>query len=252
MKKTFIILSVTVILAVITGIILSNFGIQTVFSGVIYKLAATQNITSTSTKEPIINFTLTPNIGNTETSDNSNILIITLTIYPTNTPTIVPTNTPTPLPTRTPTPMPTATQVYSPPTFCSTGRDIILEKQMINLINIERINKGLSELSANGLLEIAALGHSQDMACNNYFSHISPFTGSAQDRIKAVGFSYDILGETIAAGQTSASEVVSGWMTSLEHRYILLYPGLDQIGVGHAYLDDSNYMNYFTAYFGSP
>ncbi len=46
-----------------------------------------------------------------------------------------------------------------------------LEKQIHELINRERENKGLSPLSWNNTLSKIARKHSQDMAKRNYFSH---------------------------------------------------------------------------------
>jgi uncharacterized YkwD family protein len=202
---------------------------------------------------------------------------------PTQTPTATPrpTNTQnssaatsTPQPTNTPVP-PTATYTFTPvpetePTFthtptatmeepggedppsCDPAGNSSFEAEVINLINQERTNEGLPALSSQSQLTSAARTHSDDMACNNFFSHTSPTTGSPFDRISAAGYSYSAAGENIAAGYGSPVAVVDGWMNSSGHRANILSTDFTQIGVGYAYWADSDYGAYWTAVFASP
>jgi len=127
-----------------------------------------------------------------------------------------------------------------------------MESQIINLINGERTSRGLSPLSSSGLLTNSGLGHSRDMACNNFVSHTSPSAGDFITRINAAGYYGSSYGENISAGYGSASAVVSGWMNSSAHRDIILNPSFVHIGVGHANLVGSQYTNYVTADFSRP
>jgi uncharacterized YkwD family protein len=179
-----------------------------------------------------------------------------------------------PLPTNTPVP-PTATFTFTPvpesePTFthtptatieepgggdppsCDPAGNSSFEAEVISLINQERANEGLPALSNQSQLTSAARTHSDDMACNNFFSHTSPTTGSPFDRITAAGYSYSAAGENIAAGYGSPSALVDGWMNSSGHRANILSTNFTQIGVGYAYWSDSDYGAYWTAVFASP
>jgi uncharacterized protein YkwD len=123
---------------------------------------------------------------------------------------------------------------------------------VINLINQERANVGAGPLSANSSLTTAARSHSQDMACNDFFSHTSPTTGSPFDRILAAGYSYSAAAENIAAGYGSPAGVVEAWMNSSGHRTNMLNPTYVHVGLGYAYWGSSTYGHYWTATFGAP
>jgi uncharacterized protein YkwD len=106
-------------------------------------------------------------------------------------------------------------------------------------------------LPLNTNLRTAARGHSQDMAANNYFSHTSLDGRTVEVRIRAAGYmgSYP-LGENIAAGQSSPSSVVTGWMGSPGHCSNIMDPAFRAIGIGYAYDADSSYRHYWTMNFG--
>ncbi len=173
------------------------------------------------------------------------------------------TNTPLPPPTSTNTntpnlpPTPTKTQAEEPtqtntPTTCNPSGNSVYESQVIALINQERADEGVPPLSSQSQLTSAARIHSADMACNGFFSHTSPTTGSPYNRITAQGYSYSAAGENIAAGYSSAASVVDTWMNSADHRANILSPNYVHIGVGYAYWGDSTYGAYWTAVFASP
>jgi len=120
------------------------------------------------------------------------------------------------------------------------------------LINEARNKAGLNSLSTNSKLPSAARKHSQDMACNNFFSHTSPTTGSPFDRIRAEGYNFSWAGENIAAGYGSAQATFDAWWNSPAHKDNILGPNFKEIGMGYASLSGSPYGNYATAVFASP
>ncbi|HAL83115.1 MAG TPA: CAP domain-containing protein [Mucilaginibacter sp.] len=88
----------------------------------------------------------------------------------------------------------------------------------------------------NSQLEIAAIGHAQDMANNNYFSHTSLDGRTMGDRIRATGFTFTgyrsfTIGENIAQGPQSIAEVMQGWFKSTGHCKNLMNPGFREVGV---------------------
>jgi uncharacterized protein YkwD len=91
----------------------------------------------------------------------------------------------------------------------------------------------------NDQLEIAAIGHVRDMAAQNYFSHTSLDGRTMQARAAAVGYTYTgfksyMIGENIAQGQMSISEVMQGWFKSVGHCKNLMNPGFKEVGVAVA------------------
>ena len=209
----------------------------------------------------------------------------TLTPIPTNTP--APTNTPlatrTPLPTHTPTPLPTNTAVptNTPESeslvsrfFRSTKElteindssqpDIdvgVLEILVHNLINQERVKRGLEALYWDEEIAAIARNHSVDMGAENYFSHINLSGQDATDRGASAGYdcikdygSYYTFGlaENIHQGwlyssittingvdfynwnsqEEIAVRAVNGWMGSQGHRENILKDTYDRTGIG--------------------
>lgn len=174
------------------------------------------------------------------------------------------TNTPKP-PGDTNTPIPPAdTNTPKPPTATPTPGECVFsgnssyEDQVIALINQERTDRGLSALTKNSSLTQAARTHSQDMACNDNWSHTGTDGSTLATRILAAGYSYSWAAENIAASSSqyfSAASVVSMWMGSTGHRNNILSPSAVHIGVGFRYAGDVDllpYDAYYTADFGAP
>jgi uncharacterized protein YkwD len=123
---------------------------------------------------------------------------------------------------------------------------------VVELINAQRATAGLSALSAQGQLGSAAQLHSEDMACNNYFSHSGLDSSTVATRIERQGYNWSAAGENIGAGYSSPESVVSGWMNSEGHRANILNTDFTEIGIGYAFGADSDYGAYWTAVFARP
>ncbi|MCM3694423.1 SafA/ExsA family spore coat assembly protein [Neobacillus niacini] len=109
-----------------------------------------------------------------------------------------------------------------------------IESQVIQLTNQERAKHGLKPLTQDWELSRVARYKSVDMRDKNYFSHTSPTYGSPFTMMKNFGISYRAAAENIAAGQTTAQEVVNSWMNSSGHRANILSGTYTYIGVGYA------------------
>ena len=119
------------------------------------------------------------------------------------------------------------------------------EQEVIRLTNAERAAGGCGPLANNDKLHAAALGHSVDMAENDYFSHTSRDGSSMSDRVNRQGYQWRGLAENIAAGYRTPASVVDGWMNSQGHRDNIMNCNYTEIGVGfHDY--------YWTQNFGIP
>jgi uncharacterized YkwD family protein len=114
-----------------------------------------------------------------------------------------------------------------------------LERQVVELVNQERVSYGLAPLTLNVQLCDGARLKSQDMHDNRYFDHNSPTYGTPYDMMASLGITYASAGENIAMGYATAEAVVNAWMNSPGHRANILSENFTEIGVGH--VADGNY-----------
>ena len=122
---------------------------------------------------------------------------------------------------------------------------------VINSVNIERQKAGLPPLQENPLLNAAAAKHAEDMWKRKYFAHTTPdgvtyvqrirntnYLTAAKDQCRCVRYlnctcsPVFAVGENIAQGQFTVSQVMSDWMNSPAHRKNILSPEFDEIGIG--------------------
>lgn len=106
-------------------------------------------------------------------------------------------------------------------------------------------------LSWNGALASAAEVHSNDMAVNNYFDHPDAKGVRIGGRAASAGYSYGSVGENIAGGQTSASQVVAAWMASESHCKNIMTASFYDIGVSCKTTSTSTYTYYWTLTMGN-
>ena len=107
-------------------------------------------------------------------------------------------------------------------------------------------------LTWNCELETAARGHSMDMANNNFFSHTGSDNSSAGDRISREGYRWSAWGENIAAGYSSVSAVMNGWINSQGHCSNLMSSSFTELGAAKFINNASTYRIYWTQAFGRP
>ena len=108
-------------------------------------------------------------------------------------------------------------------------------------IDSVRAGSHLRRVHDDAALTRAARAYAQNMAANDYFSHVSPAGGRLRDRIVRAGWVNEScgwhVGEALAWGSgdhANSAWVVSAWMHSPEHRRILTGRDYDEIGVGVA------------------
>jgi uncharacterized protein YkwD len=151
--------------------------------------------------------------------------------------------------------VPATRTVTSAPVGCAYSENGGFESTLIDLINAERVANGLPALSTNGLLTAAARGHSQDMACNAYFSHTGLDGSTSASRVAAQGYAYSWVGENIFAGSggyNTPESAFAYWMQSQAHHDNLMNTNFTEIGIGYVYYAPSPYGGYFTANFAKP
>lgn len=126
------------------------------------------------------------------------------------------------------------------------------DHRLVYLTNLERVSRGLPPLKAASELMNAAQFHSDWMANNDCFAHGCPGEPGWITRIENAGYlNYSSLAENIAAGYSTASGAVNGWMGSAGHRANILNRGFREAGGGYAFSGSSRYLHYWTLDFGS-
>ena len=132
------------------------------------------------------------------------------------------------------------------------------ELELFEITNHKRIEKGVSVLEWDERLATIAKNHSQDMAKNDFFSHVNLNEFSANDR--AINTKYECekkdnnkryygISENISQmGLTyqdyesdDAQEIIDGLMDSPEHKENMLHPINSKIGIGIAINDNHLY-----------
>lgn len=105
-------------------------------------------------------------------------------------------------------------------------------QELLTDTNAQRSNNGQSTLSLNSLLNQAAQNKANDMAARDYWSHNTPDGQTPWTFITATGYQYQTAGENLAYGFTTASDTLTGWMNSPEHRANILNSTYTQVGFG--------------------
>ena len=122
-------------------------------------------------------------------------------------------------------------------------------QEILNSVNAERANVGLSALSLSSTLMNGAATRANELT--TYYSHTRPDGTNCSTVVEDTYPSYYI-GENIAAGQESTAEVMNGWMNSTGHRANILRPSYSELGVGFYYDPDSYYKYHWVQLFGNP
>ncbi|MDB5842159.1 MAG: hypothetical protein JWQ23_4111 [Herminiimonas sp.] len=136
----------------------------------------------------------------------------------------------------------------------------------LNWFNYRRQQIGLTAVERNGLLDTAALAHSNYQKLNNVITHDEiqgnpGFTGvnlydldAATDRFRAAGYRFTqpryAFGEVISAtGDTSGFNAAEDLITAIYHRFVIFEPMFKEVGGGSATV--SGGYTYFTTNFAA-
>jgi uncharacterized protein YkwD len=105
---------------------------------------------------------------------------------------------------------------------------------LVAAMNRERAAAGLAPLRLNETLCAAADDRMHDMFAKHYFNHISPDGIDPFSWADRRGYNYRAIGENLAVGYPTASDVVYGWMHSEGHRENVLGRDYNEIGIAIA------------------
>lgn len=122
-------------------------------------------------------------------------------------------------------------RVTLPFTVTSTRARPDLEKQMLDLVNEERVANGLQPLAPDPELTEVARAHSTDMFARGYFAHDTPEGLTPFDRMQNANVRFLVAGENLALAPT-VSIAHTGLMNSPGHRANILRPQFGRVGIG--------------------
>jgi hypothetical protein len=119
----------------------------------------------------------------------------------------------------------------------SIHAETISSSNIFELVNNERVENGLSALSLNPTLTLAAQNKANDLVSKGYFDHTSPAGVKFYEWIENAGYPYFVAGENLAVNTNSMSNtaIVDAWMNSPSHRENILSSRYSETGIAIAY-----------------
>jgi hypothetical protein len=105
---------------------------------------------------------------------------------------------------------------------------------LLTYTNQNRANYGATGLTINAKLAAAAQAKANDMASRNYWSHNTPEGNPPWIFVDAQGYDYQKIGENLAAGFSSESATITGWMNSAAHKANMIDTAFIEVGFGYA------------------
>ena len=102
---------------------------------------------------------------------------------------------------------------------------------MLDLINQERISRGIKPLKADPELVPVARADAADMFARGYFSHYTPEGEDPFQRMTDAGIKFRTAGENLALAPT-LQIAHTGLMNSPGHRANILNPNFGRVGIG--------------------
>ncbi len=105
-----------------------------------------------------------------------------------------------------------------------------LESEMLQLINTERVKRGLRPLLFDSSLLKAARLHAADMLARGYFSHNTPEGTNPFQRLHTLNIHYRYAGENLALAPTLL-QAHEGLMRSPGHKANILHPSYGRVGI---------------------
>lgn len=104
----------------------------------------------------------------------------------------------------------------------------------------------------SGLIQRAAVEHSQSMASNNYFGHSGNDNSNPGQRLVENGYIWITYGENIAAGTSSTKETIETLLMSSGHCKNIMNPAFTEMALSCAMDSDSDYKLYWTQILAAP
>lgn len=115
------------------------------------------------------------------------------------------------------------------PDVLGYATDIHVE-QLLAGTNAQRTAAGLSALTLNQKLSVAAANKAADMFAKGYWAHNSPTGATPWEFISGAGYKYTVAGENLAKNFGNSQGVVDAWMASPTHRANIVKSSYREVG----------------------
>ena len=106
-----------------------------------------------------------------------------------------------------------------------------VQQSIVDSVNNHRARAGRKPVVVDARLTAAAQGHSDHMAREQILTHVGAGWTDGGMRISNAGYRWRTWAENVAAGQTTAADVMAAWMNSSGHRANILNDRMVHIGV---------------------
>lgn len=121
-------------------------------------------------------------------------------------------------------------------------------KRITELCNIERAKKGLDPLEID--ITLCACASARALESAELFEHLRPNgVDSWITILDEYNYKYRSAGENIAGAYKTPEDAFNDWMDSPGHRANILDPDFTKIGVGYAFVENSQYGEYYDQIF---
>lgn len=136
-----------------------------------------------------------------------------------------------------------------------TDDSSLIRQRSLELINAARNEERLCgddlfpathAVAWDSRLAIAAQRHSTDMATHNFFSHTGSDGSVMTQRMTDAAYPWRAAGENVAAGQSTVTQAIEGWLQSPGHCSNLMSTNFADIGVACVADSGSQYQYYWT------
>ncbi|MEM9351110.1 MAG: CAP domain-containing protein [Pseudomonadota bacterium] len=125
-----------------------------------------------------------------------------------------------------------------------------IQFRMLDGVNALRGAQGLQNLALNAELNAAAATHSRDMAVQNRPWHFGSDGSSPIDRIRRVGYTGTLVGETISETYETELETLAAWMQEPDTRGVILDARARDMGF--SWFQEDNGKIWWTLVLGDP
>ena len=129
-----------------------------------------------------------------------------------------------------------------------SGQTATIQYRMLDAVNALRQAAGHPNVQLNAQLNAAAATHSRDMSVQNRPWHFGSDGSSPIDRVRRVGYSGELVGETISETYETELETLTAWMEEPATKQVLMAP--DARDMGFAWLQENNGKIWWTLVMG--
>ena len=123
-----------------------------------------------------------------------------------------------------------------------------IQYRMLDSVNALRDAKGLTPVTLNAQLTAAAATHARDMSVQNRPWHFGSDGSSPIDRVRRVGYTGSLVGETISETYETELETLAAWMEEEGSRRVILDP--EARDMGFSWLQEDNGKIWWTMVLG--